>query len=198
MKMKMKKSEDPDASIADIILTTNPQATLIDKYINKPISYTYKAITPIYFDTESVRGGPSEFVFAWLHSSEIYHVAPGNKGQNWWSRIRAKHFLRDKYWEHPGRASRMENRMDYVKSCLDTHRVMALCNSYSDLDIHKDSTAPPSRKASPTNKYFSELSNVYFARHRLPVRGSRHLRLCHYTEFWLVAISAKFFGISKP
>lgn len=73
------------------------------------------------FDTESVRGDLSKSGYAWPQFSEIYHIAPGDKGQDWWSYIRAKHFLRDKYWDHPGRASLTESVMDYLKCCLDIY-----------------------------------------------------------------------------
>ena len=54
------------------------------------------------FDSEGGGGRTSEYGWAWVHSSDMCRTTPGHQGSNWRPLIKARHYLSDDYWNHPG------------------------------------------------------------------------------------------------
>ena len=59
-------------------------------------------LTMMCFDTEGVDGDTSEYEFAWHCTSELISIDQGPKGEEWFHKLQAKHFLVKKYKDHPG------------------------------------------------------------------------------------------------
>ena len=93
-----RSQDDPNAYMADV---TTPDFTM-GTGLHKPLSILNTEMILMCFDAEGVQGDTSEWGFAWIDMAEVCDIAPGQKCENWWPLIKAKHYLRDKYKDHPG------------------------------------------------------------------------------------------------
>ena len=87
----MDDDKGPDAYMSDVVKKT------IDIKLDTPLKFRNPNLVLMCFDAEGVKTKASELGFAWLLVSDIRNIAPGERCQNWWPFIQARHFLRQKY-----------------------------------------------------------------------------------------------------
>lgn len=61
--------------------------------------------------------------------TELMAVATDEKGKNWWPFLKAKHFLVDKYKNHPGSGWTDGDPLEFYKEFGPTVITIGLCRS---------------------------------------------------------------------
>lgn len=86
--------------MGDMILPD--RTTRIKKWVHQLMVHMNTDIIPLFFDYEGVTGETFEFDFACYNFSDMISIIPGERAIKWWPTLKAKHYLVDRFKNHPG------------------------------------------------------------------------------------------------
>lgn len=95
----------------------------IDEWLRKVMHNKNPNLFIMCFDAEGVEGTPLEYGFTWHRTSNVMSIVQKEKGQRWWSKLKAKHFLVKEFKDHPTGWSDIV--ACHLSHCLTKERIFA-------------------------------------------------------------------------